>query len=304
MSVQISILIPVHGEGLFLRKTLASIEAQSFRGRFETILVLDRAGSNVRSIAEEFSEKIFLRIIESEKEGLVSALNMGLDSSTGKYIARIDSDDLMEEERQEKQYNFMENHHDVVAVGSHVIEIDDFENRIGIRKYPIKSPDISRELKRQCVLAHPSMMIRKACINSNLRYREVFKNAEDYDLWTRLSLIGKLANLDDYLTFYRVHRNQISQTQKLNQLFGSYSVRISFFMMRYFKRDLTIFYPTYLRWSESKLGLFILSWANFRLNLFSRMNLVEESTLEKGQYFSYLLTYPFVQFRKIKRKLK
>ena len=148
------------------------------------------------------------------------------------------------------------------------------------------------------------MMIRKACINSNLRYREVFKNAEDYDLWTRLSLIGKLANLDDYLTFYRVHRNQISQTQKLNQLFGSYSVRISFFMMRYFKRDLTIFYPTYLRWSESKLGLFILSWANFRLNLFSRMNLVEESTLEKGQYFSYLLTYPFVQFRKIKRKLK
>ena len=304
MSIEISILIPVHGEGSFLRETLESIEAQTFRGRIETLLVLDRAGSNVRIIAEEFFEKIFLRIIESDKEGLVSALNKGVDSSAGKYIARIDADDLMVKERLENQYTFLENNPDVIVVGSHVIEIDDYGNRIGFRKYPINSPDISRKLERQCVLAHPSTMIRKSCLNSSLRYRDFFEDAEDYDLWTRLSLIGKLTNLDDFLTLYRIHTNQISQTQKPKRLFGSYSVRISFFMMRYAKRDLTNFYPTYKSWSESKLGFITLSWANFRLYLFSRMNLVEESTLEEGRHFFDLFAYPLVQIRKIKRKLR
>ena len=303
MSVDISILIPVYGEGPFLQKTLESIEAQTFRGRIETILVIDRAGRNVIKIAEKFIEKINLRIIVSEKDGLINALNMGLDTSIGKYIARIDADDLMVEERLEIQYNFMENHGDILVLGSHVVEIDEFGNRIGIRKYPIKSSDISHELKRQCVLAHPSTMIRKSCLNSHFRYRDFFVDAEDYDLWTMLSLIGKLANLDEYLTLYRLHSNQISQTQKPKRLFASYSVRISFFMLRYLKRDLTSFYPTYKSWSNSKIGMILYLFAKFRLNLFDQMNLVEESTLEKKRFYSYLFIFPLLQIRKVKRKL-
>lgn len=201
----VDVIIPVHGKPIYLEETINSVIHQKYINKI--YLVLDRVEKEYLNLSNFNNEKIV--VLNSNKPGIVEALNLGLKNSQAKYIARIDSDDLMQEDRIKQQREFMEKSPDCVCVGS-FIEI--FGNNKGtyIKKYPSDFHSIKKNLEYQNAIAHPSVMYKSSIVKKIGGYRNFFEGAEDYDLWFRLSKIGEIRNLQKPLTRYRISDGQYS----------------------------------------------------------------------------------------------
>jgi glycosyltransferase involved in cell wall biosynthesis len=208
---EVSILLPVHGDISFLYQTIDSVIRQTFVD-FELIVINDRLDDHqVKKVSQLIASDKRCRLVTSQGFGLVSALNTGLELSLGSFIARIDSDDIMLPNRLEAQLNFLKSHPDVAVVGSQMIFIDANNSKIGKSRYPTTSSDIVRTLTFQNCVGHPTVMFRKIEVMNVGSYVPFFQGAEDYDLWTRVSLSRKIVNLNMYLTYYRITPGQYSR---------------------------------------------------------------------------------------------
>ena len=208
---EVSILLPVHGDISFLHQTIDSVIQQTFVD-FDLIIINDRLDDHqINKISQLIASDKRCRLVTSQGFGLVSALNTGLELSLGSFIARIDSDDIMHPNRLEVQLNFLKSHSDVAVVGTQMIFIDPNNRKIGKSRYPTTSIDIVRTLTFQNCVGHPTVMFRKIEVVDVGSYAPFFQGAEDYDLWTRVSLTRKIVNLNMYLTYYRITPGQYSR---------------------------------------------------------------------------------------------
>ena len=203
----VDILIPVHGIPIYLKQTLQSVVSQKFINKI--YLVLDRVDMSYFSRLDIAKQSENIEIVVSKKPGIVEALNLGLSISKAKYIARIDSDDLMIDNRIEIQRNFMENNLNCVCVGSN---LEVFGENIGkyVKKYPTAFKSIMRRMEYQNSIAHPSVMYLADKVRQVGGYRNLFEGSEDYDLWFRLSKVGEIRNINAPLTKYRKSPEQYS----------------------------------------------------------------------------------------------
>jgi hypothetical protein len=126
----------------------------------------------------------------------------------------MDADDISLPTRLEEQYKFMESHRNIAVCGTWVtfvgVEIDALENNV------LKNPSNPEEIRCwflfNCVLKHPTVILRKEVLNrEGYLYSEAFNRAEDYDLWVRISKKYVLSNLEKVLLKYRVHPGSISR---------------------------------------------------------------------------------------------
>jgi glycosyltransferase involved in cell wall biosynthesis len=213
-----------------------------------------------------------MTIVESKNPGLVAALNRGLAVAQGSFIARLDADDLMLSSRLQRQFDYLNSNDDVVVLGSEVIEIDQFGKSIGLRKYPTSKESMKIALQKQCTIAHPSTMFRRNNVLEIGGYRTFFEHAEDYDLWLRLIHYGGVVSLDFPLTMYRIHPEQISNSQQRIRVFGSYSVRINSYLGRHNHPDLIAKYANFQSWQESFFGRHLMKYLTFRLWLSKKLS--------------------------------
>jgi glycosyltransferase involved in cell wall biosynthesis len=148
--------------------------------------------------------------------GLTKSLNKAIKLSKGKYIARMDSDDISHKDRLLKQINFLNKNRDYALVGANVIKIDKNDNIIekNITKYT--DEDIKQTFKIRNCIAHGSVMINKDLLKSDLYYDEEFKYAQDFKLWCKIAKNYKVINLEEYLYNLRIHDKSISK-QKIEQ---------------------------------------------------------------------------------------
>jgi hypothetical protein len=207
--------MPVFNSGAFLAEAVQSILDQTFND-FELLALNDGSTDNSLQILNELAAKdARIRIINSERNtGLVSRLNDGIAQSTGKYIARMDSDDIAFPNRFELQYHFLESNPEVCIVGSAYERTSDKS----IMSCPSSHDEIKTFALSECPFAHPTVMIRKdTLIKLNTWYNAEEFPAEDYDLWTRLLTVGRGANLSEVLLKYRVHEGQISAQKATEQ---------------------------------------------------------------------------------------
>lgn len=214
----ISVLLPVYNAGRFIREAVNSVLSQSFRD-FELLALDDGSTDGSLVILREYeAHDDRVRIITRENRGLVASLNELIAGARGRYLARMDSDDVSMPQRFERQFTFLESSPDHVAVGGWVVNIDENGLPIG----PIKSPtlhfDIDQaHLKGHASIWHPTAMVRKDAIVGVGGYREEFRHAEDLDLWLRLAEVGKLSNLSEFVLRYRLHSGSVSQANGLLQ---------------------------------------------------------------------------------------
>lgn len=208
----LSVIMSVYNAEIYLKDSINSILNQTFAD-FEFIIIDDCSTDKSLEILEEYS-KFDSRIVLIHKEinkgtkGFIENLNIGLEKARGKYVARMDADDISDLNRFEKQINFLENNTDVFIVGSYLNFIDENGNKINEKKAPIVDQDIKKKMYKNIALYHPVIMFR----NSNIRYREKMYGCEDYDLFFRLILDGKkMANLNEFLLDYRILKNSISR---------------------------------------------------------------------------------------------
>jgi glycosyltransferase involved in cell wall biosynthesis len=209
--------MPVHGEAPYLDQAIKSVLVQT-RREFELLIVFDRPGQQAVETVEKFQyEDERIRSIYSYSPGISAALNYGLLQSHTPFIARLDCDDVMHRERIEIQESILLDER-VVCVGSQLRIMDVNGNTVRYTHYPTRHFEIASSLRIRNVVAHPSVMFRKNVVINAGGYRPEFNGSEDYDLWIRLSRIGRIVNINQAFTNYRIHQDQTSSKNKEIQL--------------------------------------------------------------------------------------
>jgi len=177
---------------------------QSFKD-FELLIVDDGSTDGSSTVVQSFSDSRIRVLENSTRLKLSGALNRGIEEAKGKYIARMDADDISLPHRLQKQVDFLDNHPAVVMCGT-AIEIFGEKEQTRIDIYPAAAEQINTYMLFDCPFCHPSVMIRREIFDKKgLRYNGNFYPTEDYELWARVAASFPTANLSDVLLRYRVH---------------------------------------------------------------------------------------------------
>jgi glycosyltransferase involved in cell wall biosynthesis len=213
----VSVVMPVYNGGKYLREAIESILAQTFQN-FELIVVDDGSTDCSPSILGGYGQKDERIVIltHSMNQGIAMALNRGLKIARGKYIARMDADDVSLPERIEKQVDFLDAHLDVGILGCDAIFMDSQGKDVVTLSHPRDDLSLRWMGLVANVFFHPTVMIRRAVLTGfNLDYQADYEPVEDYDLWLRILEHSQGANLDQSLVRYRVYAESISSRHKL-----------------------------------------------------------------------------------------
>ncbi len=206
MPPTVSIIMPVYKTAPYLREAMDSMLSQTFED-FELIILDDCSPDNAEEILDTYTDPRIVRYKGEKNVGLSNILNIGIGMAQGKYIARMDSDDLSMPDRLQIQVNYLESHPeiDLVSVG---MQLFGAKEEIWVREpNPEKVKIIA--LFHSPILHASSMWRRERFEENGLRFRQEMVPSEDYDLWTRALVKGlKLMNLRQVLYKYRIHPAQ------------------------------------------------------------------------------------------------
>lgn len=209
----VSVILPVYNCEMYVRQSVESILNQSY-ANFELLIIDDASTDETVTIIKSYCDDRIQLVEKPNNSGYINSLNYGLKIAKGKYIARMDGDDVSLPERFAKQIAFLETNEDVILCGSwfRILGSDN------IVKLPECHNAIKLHFLRGNCIAHPSVMIKKKSLDElEFVYDESREPAEDYDLWVRLALKAKLHNLQEVLLDYRIHKNQISTKRSVQR---------------------------------------------------------------------------------------
>jgi glycosyltransferase involved in cell wall biosynthesis len=216
----VSVLLAVHNDEAFVRAAVESTLRQTL-GDLELIVIDDASTDATPALLSDLSDDRVAVITNNEQLGLAASLNRGLERARGRYVARLDADDVAFPERLEVQVARLAGDARVAIVGSAVLDIDE-QGRPGTLHRAPMSPRAVRWLALfSSPFFHPTIIVdRDQLAAHDLSYDASYLESEDYDLWTRLFEFGEGANVGEPLVLKRVHAQQASQRRgELQQSF-------------------------------------------------------------------------------------
>lgn len=224
-SPTVSILMPVYNASAYLSDAVTSVLKQTYTD-FELVVVNDGSTDDSLNVLSSFLIDKRIRIINNEKNlGLITTLHKGLSECKGKFIARMDADDICDLQRIERQAQFLNEHHEIDIVGGAIR----FFNKIAepyIFHFPTTHDEIHASILFFCPLAHPAIMFRRSLIDTGLiHFDKNYQHAEDYHLWSKLLPQIRTANLPELVLHYRLHEAQVSSGQSNRQYDLSLQIR-------------------------------------------------------------------------------
>ncbi|MBI5793659.1 glycosyltransferase [Candidatus Uhrbacteria bacterium] len=223
---RVSILISVWNSERSVRAAVQSLLDQTYRD-FELLIVDDGSSDQTPTILNQLSQRDpRVRIITNETNlGLTRSLNLALGQAQGVLIARMDADDIALRDRLQKQVAFLDTHPDIGIVGTAYQFIDTHDQVIGERHPDTQDAQLRHSLIRFNPFLHSSVMMRRELLDRVHGYDEIYRRAQDYDLWMRLSPLTKLANLTDILMQKRFTTGMISYAREREQIRSALRVR-------------------------------------------------------------------------------
>lgn len=201
----------VYNGANYLKEAVNSILDQTLR-EIELIVVDDCSNDESSTILESYSDSRLIVIRNPENIGLTDSLNKALKHSRGKYIARMDADDISTKDRLKIQYEFMEKNPEITVSGSQINFIDEFGRRSkNISKFPITKKAINLALVFSTPVAHPTAIFRRDIICEEFRgYDSAYQVAQDIELWSRVTHCHKITNIADELLTMRIHGKSVT----------------------------------------------------------------------------------------------
>jgi glycosyltransferase involved in cell wall biosynthesis len=201
----VSVVIAVCNGEKYIKRAVESVVSQTYLN-MEIIIIDDSSGDNTPQIISEL-KKNDPRIIILTNEtnlGFVKTLNKGIASSRGKYIARLDDDDIWSDcQKIEKQVSFLEKNNDYVLTGGGVIVRKERNDEELIRYlFPETDEEIRKGLFVDNLFAHSSVVFSKMIFEKAGGYNEKFGFFADRDLWLKMGLLGKFYNFQEYFLIY------------------------------------------------------------------------------------------------------
>lgn len=213
----------------YLEQAVESIINQTFKD-FELIIVDD--SSTKYNDFKEISKIIgqdnrIIYLTNTHNKGVAGALNCGLERAKGKYVVRMDSDDISEPTRLEKQLNFLDNNPSVSLVAGYA---KCFGSSNTWHKSYCTNTAMKTSLIFESCIVHPTVCLRQSALQKyNLKYNENVQN-EDYDLWIRCSLLKdfEFATIPEKVLNYRVHQEQVTKSRIDKLIIQGFELRKAF----------------------------------------------------------------------------
>lgn len=213
---EISVVMPVYNAEKYVKEAIDSIINQSFTD-FECIIVDDGSTDKTKEIIRSYDDKRI--ILVENKHDFIESLNMGMKRVKGKYIARMDADDMMHPDRLKIQYSMMEAEPSITVCGSWMtrygerVAADNIaQNLAGLIELPLL------QFLRGNFVFHPTAMIRKNFLIQNQLQYEDYPCAEDLKFWSEIAKRGGVFYIEDQpLLHYRISDSQISKQKKEEQ---------------------------------------------------------------------------------------
>ena len=209
----ISLIMSVYNGEDYLAEAVESVLNQTFRD-FELIIINDCSNDGTSEILQKYAdadERVKVHTNEVNLR-LPSSLNKAISLAKGKYIARMDADDICLPERLERQFEFMESHPDTALSSCRFMTLKNGAISSGGCGGRGDSESIKALLLVTNPILHPGI-IAKADVIRELGYDKNFTCTEDMELWTRFVMAGyKVEVMSEYLMMYRLHDKQITET--------------------------------------------------------------------------------------------
>ncbi len=240
---RISIILPTHNRVELLSRAIQSVISQTYQ-QWELIVINDASTDETSNILKAWQEKdARIRVITNAVNrypDISGILNRGIDSSQGEYIARLDDDDYWcDKEKLKKQVKFLDGHPAYALVGGGMIGIDT-EGR-ELFRYLKREHD--SDIRRYALFANPfshtTVMFRKAVADAVGGYSKL-SYAEDWDLWLKMGMKGKLHNIGEYFTMYTI----AGQNKSLLHQGGQ--IRTTLQIIKAHRNEYPFFFPAYL----------------------------------------------------------
>lgn len=224
----LTVIMPMFNAAPFVRAAVDSVLAQTFTD-FDFLIVDDGSTDGSADIIRDLAaEDARIQLIVQDNQGIVPSLHRMIARAQGRYIARMDADDLCLPERFARQIACLEARPELGAVGTQFIEID---ARGAVRdahfRHPVGSEAVHAQLLMGQPLANPTVMFRADALRAAGGYRAAFRYCEDYDLFLRLSRLARLDNLPDVLFHYRRSAGQMSVAANARQTRQSVKARFA-----------------------------------------------------------------------------
>jgi glycosyltransferase involved in cell wall biosynthesis len=331
-NIKCSVVMAAYNAENTIETAINSILNQTWEN-FEFIIINDGSTDKTQEIIESYKDSRIKLINNINNEFLPACLNKGISASTGKYILRMDADDISLPDRMDKQVAYMEKYPNIGIAGSW---FKIFGNKNSTAQYVENSDEIKIKLLYECHLLHPAIIIRKEIIDTyNLFYDETFRKNQDYELFIRAADYTDFGNVQEILFEYcqtdqNEKRNTLNQVNNIlnlqKDLFSKLGYSINDEQLSLFKE---LNYQNYLSISDKSIEIHSLLeklleankvsqffnqlkfdeyiknlWLSFARNIVKYNAQVIETTKNSTMNFSRLELIYFTNLLKLKRILK
>ena len=187
----VSVIMPSYNSKKYIKKAIDSVLEQTY-SNFELIIVDGNSTDGTLDILDEYKKQDRrIKVIQDEGRGIGAALQLGCQIASGKFIARMDSDDIAINTRFEKQLKIFHSIPNLILVASPVIYINEDDSIVGY-SFPYTNKRIIQE--KVYLIAHPTVMMKKDAYVKAGGYQPLLR-AEDYFLWNRMRLMGEFCHM-------------------------------------------------------------------------------------------------------------
>jgi glycosyltransferase involved in cell wall biosynthesis len=222
-SPRVTVLMCVYNDERHVGEAIESVLAQTFAD-FELLIVDDGStDATPRVLAEYAARDPRIHVVTQANAGTTVSANRGLALARGEYVARLDSDDVSLPDRLAIEVAYLDRHPDVALVGGGTLLMDAKGAVVGRRN--IHPRNAALALRSRCIYQQSDVMFRRATVNSLGGYRTKFRNAQDYDLWLRISDVAHVAKVPEILGKWRINPGGYTLARAAEQRYESALVR-------------------------------------------------------------------------------
>ncbi len=211
---RVAVIVAAYNEQEYIQSCITSALDQTY-SNLEIIVVNDGSTDNTLAMLQPFKNRI--TIVNKPNSGPGLSRDVGIDATNAEYIAILDADDLWLPEKIAAQMQIMRTCHDVIFVGSSPWRINPEGNRINNTPDAPFCPDKPVNLRNELLslgnlrgLGPSGCLIKRSAYIEAGRFKNIF--AEDYDLWIRMSGLGKFFLMSEPLYYYRVRPSSLTSS--------------------------------------------------------------------------------------------
>lgn len=220
-----SILLSVYNQEKYLSDCLKSISSQTFK-KYQLVIIDDASTDSCPQIIKQWKTQYrqITHLTNKNNIGLTKSLNLAANKAIGKYLARIDADDMWKKNKLQDQYNYLQNSQCTI-LGTQANVINFKGDVIGNSIVPLRHDEIISQLPYSNPFFHSSVVIERNAFTKSGGYNHHFYRSQDYELWLRLINSAKFHNLNTFLLSRRLSGDNISAKSWKEQLKFSIQAR-------------------------------------------------------------------------------